>query len=325
MRTLKSCLSVLISAAPISTAWRVALILLLALCISPAAYGQDKSSPALKKRIAIFKLDDKTDQRVGWWDQKSIGDGIADMIVTELVKSGKYRVLERQNINELLREQNLALDGIVRPESAAKIGQMLGAELIVTGAITEFGYRKSDTNVGALGKKVGVGTQSAVCGIDLRLVNSTTGEIVSAENIRRSKTTPSGSFSGKKLEFSNQQSFDQSLVGKVTRQVIEDVVDKINERMANVSWSAKVIMEKGGQVFLNSGANDGLVAGMRLKVYRQGEELVDPDTGLNLGSVEEEIGEIEIENPQHSDGKVSICKSTKAGGRFAKGDVARLK
>lgn len=311
--------------ASISTIWQVGLLMLLALCITPTAYGQDKSPTALKKRIAIFKLDDKTDQRVGWWDQKSIGDGIADMIVTELVKSGKYKVLERQNINQLLKEQDLARDGIVRAESAAKVGQMLGAELIVTGAITEFGYRKSDTNVGALGKRVGVGTQSAVCAIDLRLVNSTTGEIASADNIRRSKTTPSGSFSGKNLEFSNQQSFDESLVGKVSRQVVQDVVDKINEQMANVSWSAKIIMEKGGQIFLNSGANDGVTAGMRLKVFRQGEALVDPDTGLTLGSVEEEIGEIEVENPKHSDGKVSICKSTRPGLKVAKGDVARLK
>ena len=46
--------------------------------------------PQLKKRVAVFTFEDKSDQGWHWWDGKSPGDGMADMLTTTLVKSGKY-------------------------------------------------------------------------------------------------------------------------------------------------------------------------------------------------------------------------------------------
>ncbi|MGQ0645913.1 MAG: CsgG/HfaB family protein, partial [Elusimicrobiota bacterium] len=108
-----------------------------------------------KKRVAVFTFQDKTDRSYHWWGGKSVGDGMADMLATALVKSGRYRVMERQQMEHLLKEQGLGAAGVVTPQSAAKIGKMLGVELAVMGAVTEFGYKKQSTG-GAL-KKVGIG------------------------------------------------------------------------------------------------------------------------------------------------------------------------
>ncbi|MBK8652502.1 MAG: hypothetical protein IPN20_00840 [Haliscomenobacter sp.] len=131
---------------------------------------------------------------------------------------GLYRVIERQQLNVLLAEQDLGASGVVTAESAAKMGQVLGVEIAVVGAVTEFGYKKNETNISIAGKRLGVGAQTAVMALDIRLVNTTTGEILMADNVRRNRSVPSGSIGIGRVSFSNQQSFDETMVGKVARE-----------------------------------------------------------------------------------------------------------
>ncbi len=288
------------------------------------AFAQTGALKSPKKRVAVFVFDDKTDKGMGWFDQKTVGEGVSDMIATELVKSGLYRVIERQQLNVLLAEQDLGASGVVTAESAAKMGQVLGVEIAVVGAVTEFGYKKNETNISIAGKRLGVGAQTAVMALDIRLVNTTTGEILMADNVRRNRSVPSGSIGIGRVSFSNQQSFDETMVGKVAREAVEDVVAIVGKQMDHVAWSAKVITQQGANVYINSGANDGVSAGMVLTVIRKGEPLVDPDTGLQLGALESEVGQVEVVNPAQSEGRVAICKVLKGSG-FVKGDIVRIR
>ena len=277
---------------------------------------------AHKKRVAVFLFDDKSDSNFGWYGSKSVGEGVSDMIVTELVQSGLYRVIEREQLNALLHEQDLGASGIVTPESAAKVGQLLGVEIAVMGAVSEFGYKRDETGVRVRGTRVGVGKQSAVAGIDLRLVNTSTGEILLAENVRETKNALSGSLDVKQVSFKNQKDFDQSLVGKVTREAVENVVQLINNHSDRVPWQAKVVTSQGGNVYINSGSLDGVEVGEVFKVYRKGQALVDPDTGLELGSIDQEIGAIRVTDNSVGDGKAAAC-SIVSGSGFEKGDVVK--
>lgn len=65
---------------------------------------------------------------------------MADMLVTSLVKSGRYRVIERQEIEKIINEQQLGQSGMVTAQSAAKVSQLLGAEIAIIGNVTEFGH-----------------------------------------------------------------------------------------------------------------------------------------------------------------------------------------
>ncbi|MGH7452933.1 MAG: CsgG/HfaB family protein, partial [bacterium] len=89
-----------------------------------AAVAQEKAKTA-KMRVAVFAFEDKTEHRWHWWNGQPPGDGMADMITTALVKSGNYRVFERQEIEKIMQEQALGMSGAVTPESAAKAGKML--------------------------------------------------------------------------------------------------------------------------------------------------------------------------------------------------------
>jgi curli biogenesis system outer membrane secretion channel CsgG len=296
------------------------LVLIVLLAGSLLAQGSQ-----MKKRVAVFSFEDKTNHQYHWWTGQPVGEGMADMLITDLVKSGRYQVLERTEIQKIMDEQALGQSGAVTQESAAKVGQMLGVELAVIGAVTEFGWAEGNMG-GSLAKTglgLGVKTSSATVAVDVRLVNTTTGEILAADNVRKTESKKGLSVNTNAFDFDNRDKFDQSIVGKATRQAIDEIVKKIDDNMANVKWQAKVI-KADGQVFINAGAASGIENGQQLLVFRAGEELVDPDTGISLGSEESQIGVIEVVNNNVGNGKASTCKIISGGG-FQRNDMVRMK
>ena len=86
-----------------------------------------------KARIAVATFEDKTAK--GYF---RIGEGMATMFTTALVNSDRFIVLERDLIDEIIGEQDLAAWGRVKAGTGAPIGEIEGAELMLTGAVTEF-------------------------------------------------------------------------------------------------------------------------------------------------------------------------------------------
>lgn len=300
------------------------LILMAAIALSiPYAKAQDK---IMKKRIAVFVFDDKTDRSQSWWyRQKGVGEGLSDMLVTELVKSGNYRVIERAELDAILKEQDLGASGVVTAESAAQIGKVLGVELAVVGAVTEFGMKDNTKSGSVSGLGLGVRNMAAVVGLDCRIVNTTTAEILSAEDVRKSKSATGISVNTRKFDFRDQKDFDESLIGKASREAVEDVIRLIEKHAPEIPWQAKVIMEQTGKVFINAGKNDGIDNGDKFVIYRAGTALIDPDTGLSLGSTESKVGEIQVSNNNlGGQGKAAECNILNGTG-FLKGDVVRQK
>lgn len=63
-----------------------------------------------------------------------LSKGIADLLIIELAQNPAIRVVERENISQLIAEQNLARDGRVDDATAARIGKLLGARHMITGS-----------------------------------------------------------------------------------------------------------------------------------------------------------------------------------------------
>jgi curli biogenesis system outer membrane secretion channel CsgG len=97
--------------------------------------AQQEAYDGPKARIAVSQFKDKTGK--GWWTG-AIGDGMADMLSTALFHSNRYIVLERQQVGDVLREQDLGGAGRIKKGTEAPIGEIEGAELLITGAVTEF-------------------------------------------------------------------------------------------------------------------------------------------------------------------------------------------
>jgi len=276
----------------------------------------------LKKRVAVFTFEDKTRGDLGWWGGKRPGDGMADMLTTALVQSGKYVVIERSEISQILDEIKMGQTGAVTAQSAVQAGKLLGVEVAIMGAITEFGHSQSGQAGEIGGFKLGVGDQKAVVAVDIRMVNTTTGEILIAETVRKEKKSSGIQIQTPEAKYENEKSFDNSLVGKATRLAIKKIVKLINAQSESLPWEGKIILIKGSDIYIQPGSDAGVKNGDIFQIYSKGEELIDPDTGLSLGSVDQKIGSIEI---------ISILPSGKAakaavrtGSGFQKGDLVRL-
>lgn len=283
-------------------------------------YSQDLAN--LKKRVAVVEFEDAA--RYG----NNIGNGLSDMLVTALVESDKFIVIERNELDQVMKEQGLGMSGAVTPQSAAKVGQLLGVELIITGSVSEFGTKENKIG-GALsnlsGFNLGVSTETARSVVDIRLVNTSTGEIIAAkkaEGEESSKSLDNVGVSG--INFRNSSTWDKTILGKAARQSVEKCVEVITESMADIPWQGKVIKANSdGTLFMKPGSAAGVTPGMTFWVYRPGEELIDPDTGISLGSEEMKIGKIEVVSDV-AGGKA--CKAiVKSGSNFDTGDVVRIK
>ncbi len=279
----------------------------------------------LKRRVAVFDFEDKTDHRYRWWTGQPVGHGMSDMLVTELVKTGDYVVIERQELEQIMKEQSLGMSGVVTQQSAAQVGKVLGVELAIFGSVTEFGHSQGKVG-GRLPKQtlgIGIKSSKATVAIDIRFVDTSTGQILTAENIRREETKRGVALSTKDFSFDNRHKFDESIVGKATRKAIDDVVGLLEKSASNVPWQAKVV-KGGGPIFINAGSQAGVNVGDVFVVYRPGEELIDPDTGISLGSTETKVGSIKVTNNNIGNGKASQCVAVEGQG-FMRNDIVRTK
>lgn len=254
-----------------------------------------------------------------WWDDK-VGEAAQDMFVTELVKSGKFKVIERERIDAIMKEKGLVLSGDIDPKTAIEIGKLLGAEYILVGSVTEFGKTEKGAR-GAFGIGFGAKKVDFVSALDARLFSVETGEIVWADSASKKESN----FSLEILGTGGGVERDERLFDKVLRPVVK----KLAQSLAEVELSTKIIMPKkqgkvasvsGKTIFINLGSSHGLKEGELLGVYRIKKEIKDPDTGEILGVEEEKICEIKIVQVKGEKLSEAIVTS---GGTPSEGDIVK--
>ncbi len=113
-----------------------------------------------------------------WW-KRGVGRELASMLSNELANTDEFRVVERSKLESVLREQDLAADGRIKAGTGAKIGMVTGAEYLVLGTVTAFESSTASTGGGISisGISIGGKKKEAYIAVDVRVVNSTTGEL----------------------------------------------------------------------------------------------------------------------------------------------------
>lgn len=173
--------------------------------------------PYIGKKMIIAVIDLRNQSE---FDDPRIGRGMSNMLITALVNSGRFTVVERneQMLEKIFAEQKLGLTGAVTAQTAAQVGKMLGAKAVVVGEVSEFGIRKTSAFVGVGGTK----TITTRVVIDARLVDSETAGIVAGETgIGTSSTQTSGV--ALTFEFGTA-GFDETTIGIATRKAVNQVV-----------------------------------------------------------------------------------------------------
>ena len=72
-------------------------------------------------------------------DYDGVGKGMAELIINDLAQNPNVRVVERDRIQAVLVEQNLTKQGSIDPQTAIRVGKLLGAQYLITGAFMSDG------------------------------------------------------------------------------------------------------------------------------------------------------------------------------------------
>ena len=317
----------------------------LLLAFAATAWGQATPTPR-KKRIAIMDFDYAT-VHAGvsaiFGQDIDIGKGVADLLVTNLVKDGSYSIIERKALDKILAEQNFSNSDRANPASAAKIGKLLGVDAILVGSITQFGNETKNLGLGGAGGGLlghGLGgfghkNSKAMVGLSARLVDIDTGEIMAVaegkgESSRSSTSMLGGGgnwhgWGGGHVDFGSSD-FQSTIIGEAvklaTDKLTMDVVaGKEKLQVRTVVVQGLVAAVDGGLVVLNVGAKAGVKVGDELSVERVSKEIKDPATGQVLRRLSSSIGVVKVSDV---DDVSSVC-TVVSGAGFKVGDAVKTK
>lgn len=297
-------------------------ILCASIALCGAAYGQ-----GAKKRIAVLDFEYATVQENAWsifGTRQDVGKGVADMLVDRLVSDGRYSVIERKAIAKVMAEQNLSNSDRVDPNSAAKLGKILGVDAIVVGSITQFGRDDQNRSVsgsafGGLAGRYGLGgvgqkKAKAMVGLSARLVSTDTAEILAVATGKGESTRSGtnllgagggGGAGGSGATDMSSSNFADTIIGEAVAQAVTQTADRLEQSASQlpthvVALSGLVADVSGKTLIINLGSKSGVKVGDHLAIKRIGRQITDPATGKVIRSIEENLGDIAITEVEDS-------------------------
>ncbi|HEY4931328.1 MAG TPA: CsgG/HfaB family protein [Terriglobales bacterium] len=322
-----------------------ALLFLVAAEAQTAPAASAPASPqGRKKRVAVFDFDYATVQTysaAAFGSNVDVGRGIADLAVKYLVQDGTYSVIERKAMDKILTEQNFSNSDRANPNSAAKLGKLLGVDAIIVGSVTQFGNDTKNTNIGGGGGNwggygiggVGHKKTKAIVAVDARIVDIDTAEILGVasgkgESSRESTSLLGGGgnwhgWGGGAVDFGSSD-FQQTILGEAVNSAVKQmsgelIADNTKLQTRTVKVEGLVAAVDGGQIILNVGGKSGLKVGDQLNVERVTREIKDPSTGAVIRKMSSTVGVIRLTDVDD----VSAVGTPVSGSGFKVGDAVK--
>ena len=142
---------------------KLSLIIMLLLAFAMAATAQNK-----KMKIAVM------DFKAGVGVNANEVEGLSDMLINTLYESGKFSIVERSQINQVLKEQKFQASELTN-EQLAQVGRILGVESVLVGTVNFLAEHKNPD-----------GSMTGEYNVDVRAVDVESGEVVTTAGAAKS-------------------------------------------------------------------------------------------------------------------------------------------
>ena len=188
------------------------------------------AGPAVAEKPSIGVAEFTNSARAHWW-YAGVGWDLSDTLTNELATLGSFRIVERAKLEPVLREQDLAASGRVAKGTGAKIGKLTGAQYLVMGSVSSYeeNTKGGGGGIGYKGVRLGGKKSDAYIAVDLRVVDTTTGEIAFTRSVEARAASKGfnvglsrGGFSG------GMDKFNKTPHGKAIRAVIIEITDYLD-------------------------------------------------------------------------------------------------
>ena len=180
---------------------------------------------------SVGVIDFTNDTSAGWWTGSSTGRDLSGMLTNEMASTGKFRMVERDKLSAVLSEQDLAASGRMKASTAAKTGKLTGAKYLVTGTVSAYQEKTTGTGGGLSfhGIAVGGSHSEAYVAIDVRVINTTTGDVAFTRTVEARSSSNSvggglyrGGFGGELAHYNNTPA------GKAIRACLVEISDYLS-------------------------------------------------------------------------------------------------
>ena len=308
------------------------------------------ASAQQRKRVAVMDFDYgtvRTSVAALFGTDQDVGKGITDLIVDKLVNDGVYSVIERKQLDKIIKEQNFSNSDRADPASAAKIARILGVDAIIVGSITQFGRDDKSTAVGggaASGtlNRFGLGgvktsKSTAVCTITARMIDTSTAEILASVQGHGEESRSGTGIVGTGGSWGNSggggldmrsSNFGATILGAAVTKATSDVAHGLDQKAASLPTAPVQVVKINGVVadvspdgtlIINVGSKDGVKVGDTLAVNRKVRDVKDPTSGRVIRSVVDAVGAVTITEVDEASavGKFSGAGTAKVGDTVA--------
>jgi curli biogenesis system outer membrane secretion channel CsgG len=169
-------------------------------------------------KVSVGKFDNRSTYMRGIFSDgvDRLGSQAKTVLVTSLQQTGRFNVLDRDNLGEIQQEAGFA----------KKTLHIKGADFVITGDVTEFGRKEvGDQELFGI---LGHGKQQiAYAKVSLNVVNTSTSEVIASSQ-------GAGEFSLSNREiigFGGTASYDSTLNGKVLELAMREAVRHLLEQV----------------------------------------------------------------------------------------------
>lgn len=287
----------------------LSLLFVLSAAAGSVAFAGEPAPAQDKVRIAVMNFENNSSW--SYWGGY-LGEAAADEFVTQLFQSGRFSVIEREQINAILAEQDFGQSGRVNPTQAAELGRILGVQVIVTGSITKFSIDEKGGGIGG----IGVRYAEADTTLDVRLIDVNTAEILFADDEDGTKRLGGFNVNGIRA----YQDYDAGLAQEALRPAVEKLAVKIADQADQLASiqppvaPARIVGQRDASIYIDKGENFGVTVGQRYEVMRVVDEIRDASGNL-LDQITERVGILEVTQVL---GQSAVC--TIVEGEAAEGD-----
>ncbi len=243
---------------------RILTLTLAAVLVFLAAAPVSAQDKTIKRKVAIGRFTNETQYGKGiFYDKENdpMRKQALDILSSKLAQSGKFILLEREDLDVLVAEAGANLNKI-------------GADYIILGSITEFG-RKNEGHEQVFSSTK---TQTVEAGVSVRLVDAATGLIIYSDEAKGYAETTTK----QTLGIGGTAGFDATLSDKAISAALSQLVENIINKCMDKPWRSYLLAEDGGSYIIGGGASQGLAVGDKFNVYKKGRKVKNPQTGMEI-------------------------------------------
>ena len=242
-------------------------------CVIPSFAQGEKT---IKRKVAIGRFTNETQYAKGlFYDKENdpMRKQALDILSSKLAASGKFILLERDDLDVLVAEAGSSMNKI-------------GADFIILGSITEFG-RKAEGEQKVFSSTK---TQTAEAGVSIRLVEAATGLIIYSDEAKGYAETTTKQTMG----IGSTAGYDATLSDKAISSALGQLVENIINKCMDKPWRSYFLSIEDGSYIISGGASQGLASGDVFTVYKKGKTVTNPQTGLKIELPGTKVGTVSV-------------------------------